>query len=143
MKQKKNIILVASLMSSLVLTGCASNDELIGQQKQHAEKINTLESTVSTLESRVTTLENELQAQKETDKDIYQAVNKLDTEQGKLKEQAQQQVEQVDKFYTIKQDDTLYSISVEFGLTVDELLQLNPKIENPRRLLIGQIINIK
>ncbi|MUJ38040.1 LysM peptidoglycan-binding domain-containing protein [Aliivibrio fischeri] len=143
MKQKKNIILVASLMSSLVLTGCASNDELIGQQKQHAEKINTLESTVSTLESRVTTLENELQAQKETDKDIYQAVNKLDTEQGKLKEQAQQQVEQVDKFYTIKQDDTLYSISVEFGLTVDELFQLNPKIENPRRLLIGQIINIK
>ncbi|MUK50921.1 LysM peptidoglycan-binding domain-containing protein [Aliivibrio fischeri] len=136
MKQKKSIILVASLMSSLVLTGCASNDELIGQQKQHAEQINTLESTVSTLE-------NELQAQKETDKDIYQEVNKLNTEQGKLKQQAQQQVEQADKFYTIKQDDTLYSISVEFGLTVDELLQLNPKIENPRRLLIGQIINIK
>ncbi len=60
-----------------------------------------------------------------------------------MKQQAQQQVEQADKFYTIKQDDTLYSISVEFGLTVDELLQLNPKIENPRRLLIGQIINIK
>ncbi|OCH06813.1 peptigoglycan-binding protein LysM [Aliivibrio fischeri] len=143
MKQKKSIILVASLMSSLVLTGCASNDELIGQQKQHAEQINTLESTVSTLESRVTTLESELQAQKETDKDIYQEVNKLNTEQGKLKQQAQQQVEQADKFYTIKQDDTLYSISVEFGLTVDKLLQLNPKIENPRRLLIGQIINIK
>ncbi len=143
MKQKKNIILVASLMSSLVLTGCASNDELIGQQKQHAEKINSLESTLNTLESRVTTLDNELQNQKETDKNIYQAVNKLDTEQNKLKEKAQQQVEQAMMHYTIKQGDTLYSIAKEQGITIEGLLQLNPKIANPKRLLIGDVINIK
>ncbi|KAB2824666.1 LysM peptidoglycan-binding domain-containing protein [Aliivibrio finisterrensis] len=143
MKQKKNIILLASLMSSLVLTGCASNDELIAQQKNQTEQMSALESKVSTLESQVGTLEAELQKQKETDSEIYQTVRTLDAVQGELKAQAQQQADEAVMYYTIKQDDTLYSIAKEQGIALADLLQLNPKIDNPKRLLIGDVINIK
>ena len=142
MKQKK-IILLASLMSSLVLTGCASNDELIAQQKNQTEQMSALESKVSTLETQVTTLESELQKQKETDSELYQTVRKLDAAQGELKAQAQQDADEAIMYYTIKQDDTLYSIAKEQGIALDDLLQLNPQIENPIRLLIGDVLNIK
>ncbi len=143
MKQTKNIILVASLMSTLVLTGCASNDELIAQQKNQTEQISALESKVGTLESKVNTLETELQSQKDTDSEIYQTVRKLNAEQNELKAQAQKQVDEAVMYYTIKQDDTLYSIAREQGIALEDLLQLNPQIDNPKRLLIGDVINTK
>lgn len=143
MKQTKNIILVASLISTLVLTGCASNDELIAQQKNQTEQISALESKVGTLESKVNTLETELQSQKDTDSEIYQTVRKLDAEQNELKAQAQKQVDEAVMYYTIKQDDTLYSIAREQGIALEDLLQLNPQIDNPKRLLIGDVINTK
>lgn len=143
MKQKKNIILLASLMSSLVLTGCASNDELIAQQKNQTEQMSALESKVSTLESQVTTLDSELKKQKETDSELYQTVRKLDAAQGELKAQAQQEADEAVMYYTIKQDDTLYSISKKQGIALEDLLQLNPKIKNPKHLLIGDVLNIK
>ncbi|MGF1806890.1 LysM peptidoglycan-binding domain-containing protein [Aliivibrio sifiae] len=143
MKQTKNIILVASLMSTLVLTGCASNDELIAQQKNQTEQISALESKVGTLESKVNALETELQSQKDTDSEIYQTVRKLDAEQNELKAQAQKQVDEAVMYYTIKQDDTLYSIAREQGIALEDLLQLNPQIDNPKRLLIGDVINTK
>lgn len=143
MKQKKNIILLASLMSSLVLTGCASNDELIAQQKNQTEQMSALESKVSTLETQVGTLESELQKQKDTDSELYQTVRKLDAAQGELKAQAQQEADKAVMYYTIKQDDTLYSISKEQGIALEDLLQLNPQIDNPKRLLIGDVLNIK
>ncbi|WP_242510614.1 LysM peptidoglycan-binding domain-containing protein [Aliivibrio finisterrensis] len=130
-------------MSSLVLTGCASNDELIAQQKNQTEQMSVLESKVSTLESQVGTLEAELQKQKETDSEIYQTVRKLDVAQGELKAQVQQQADKAVMYYTIKQDDTLYSIAREQGIALEDLLQLNPKIANPKRLLIGDVLNIK
>lgn len=136
MKQKKNILLVASLMSALVLTGCASNDELITQQKNQTEQINTLESKVSVLEA-------ELQNQKEADSKIYQAVRNLDEAQGELAAQAQQEADNAGMYYTVKQSDTLYSIAKEQGIALDDLLQLNPQIDNPKRLLIGSVLNIK
>jgi LysM repeat protein len=142
MKQKK-IILLASLMSSLVLTGCASNDELIAQQKNQTEQMSALESKVSTLETQVGTLESELQKQKDTDSELYQTVRKLDAAQGELKAQAQQEADKAVMYYTIKQDDTLYSISKEQGIALEDLLQLNPQIDNPKRLLIGDVLNIK
>ncbi|MGR6834033.1 LysM peptidoglycan-binding domain-containing protein [Aliivibrio wodanis] len=142
MKQKK-IILLASLMSSLVLTGCASNDELIAQQKNQTEQMSALESKVSTLETQVGTLESELQKQKETDSELYQTVRKLDAAQGELKAQAQQEADKAVMYYTIKQDDTLYSIAKDQGIALEDLLQLNPQIDNPKRLLIGDVLNIK
>jgi LysM repeat protein len=42
----------------------------------------------------------------------------------------------IDKFYTVKQGDTLYNISKRFGLTVDDLKALNSMTDNS--LKIGQ-----
>ena len=87
MKHKKNIILAASLMSALVLTGCASNDELIAQQKNQTDQISALESKVSTLES-------ELQKQQSEGKEISQTVRQLSVKQDELNAQAQQQADE-------------------------------------------------
>ena len=136
MKHKKNIILAASLMSALVLTGCASNDELIAQQKNQTDQISALESKVSSLES-------ELQKQQSEGKEISQTVRQLSVKQDELNAQALQQADEAVMYYTLKQDDTLYSIAKDQGIALDDLLQLNPQIKNPKRLLIGDVINIK
>ena len=122
---KKQIMMATALVSTLALSGCASNDEIIEQQKQQAEQINTLE--------------NELQRQQNADQQISQAVSQLHTEQNNLSTQ----VEQTAKMYSIKQNDTLSSVAKDNGMELEELLQLNPQIEKPNSLLIGQMINIK
>ena len=129
---KKQITMATALVSTLALSGCASNDDIIEQQKQQAEKINTLDSKVNTLESQ-------LQRQQNADKQISQAVSQLNTKQNNLS----QQVEQTAKIYSIKQNDTLSSVAKEHGMELEELLQLNPQIKTPNSLLIGQMINIK
>ena len=129
---KKQIMMATALVSTLTLSGCASNDEIIEQQKQQAEQINTLDSKVNTLESQ-------LQRQQNADKQISQVVSQLHTKQNNLN----QQVEQTAKIYSIKQNDTLSSVAKENGMSLEALLQLNPQIEKPNRLLIGQMINIK
>jgi N-acetylmuramoyl-L-alanine amidase len=122
---KKQIMMATALVSTLALSGCASNDEIIEQQKQQAEQINTLE--------------NELQRQQNADQQISQAVSQLHTEQNNLSTQ----VEQTAKMYSIKQNDTLSSVAKDNGMDLEELLQLNPQIEKPNSLLIGQMVNIK
>ena len=129
---KKQIMMATALVSTLALSGCASNDDIIEQQKQQAEQINTLDSKVNTLESQ-------LQRQQNADKQVSQAVSQLHTKQNNLS----QQVEQTAKIYSIKQNDTLYSVARENGMSLEALLQLNPQIEKPNSLLIGQMINIK
>ena len=129
---KKQIMMATALVSTLTLSGCASNGEIIEQQKQQAEQINTLDSKVNTLESQ-------LQRQQNADKQVSQAVSQLHTKQNNLS----QQVEQAAKIYSIKQNDTLYSVARENGMSLEALLQLNPQIEKPNSLLIGQMINIK
>jgi N-acetylmuramoyl-L-alanine amidase len=129
---KKQIMMATALVSTLALSGCESNDEIIEQQKQQAEQINTLDSKVNTLES-------ELQRQQNADRNISQAVSQLHTKQNNLN----QQVEQTAKIYSIKQNDTLSSVARENGMSLEALLQLNPQIEKPNSLLIGQMINIK
>ncbi|MGR6830845.1 LysM peptidoglycan-binding domain-containing protein [Aliivibrio wodanis] len=129
---KKQIMMATALVSTLALSGCASNDEIIEQQKQQAEQINTLDSKVNTLESQ-------LQRQQNADKQISQAVSQLNTKQNNLS----QQVEQTAKIYSIKQNDTLSRVAKEHGMELEELLQLNPQIKTPNSLLIGQMINIK
>ena len=129
---KKQIMMATALVSTLALSGCASNDEIIEQQKQQAEQINTLDSKVNTLES-------ELQRQQNADRNISQAVSQLHAEQNNLSTQ----VEQTAKIYSIKQNDTLSSVAKDNGMDLEELLQLNPQIEKPNSLLIGQMVNIK
>ena len=129
---KKQIMMATALVSTLALSGCASNDDIIEQQKQQAEQINTLDSKVNTLES-------ELQRQQNADRNISQAVSQLHAEQNNLSTQ----VEQTAKIYSIKQNDTLSSVAKDNGMDLEELLQLNPQIEKPNSLLIGQMINVK
>lgn len=129
MNKKKNILIVASLFSTIVLSGCASNDEIIAQQKQHAEQINNLGS-------KVNTLKNELQQQQNISDKTAITVSKISVEYGELKSMTA-------KHYLIKEDDTLSSIAVKHGILLKQLRQLNPQIDNPNLLLIGHIINIK
>lgn len=126
------IIVVTALSSLLFLSGCASNDKIIEQQNKQAEQINTIDSKVSKLESV-------LKIQKNTDEELSQAVNKLHSKQNHLRKQ----VEIMTKTYSVKQNDTLYNIAKVYGIKLDKLLQLNPQIKKPNRLLIGQMINIK
>lgn len=44
--------------------------------------------------------------------------------------------------YVVKAGDTLYLISERLGITLQELISLNPQIVNPNIIQIGQIINI-
>lgn len=44
--------------------------------------------------------------------------------------------------YVVQRGDTLRIIANRFGTTVDALLALNPKITNPNRIYVGQVINI-
>ena len=123
---KKQIMMATALVSTLALSGCASNDEIIEQQKQQAEQINTLGSKVNTLESQ-------LQRQQNAGKQISQAVSQLHTKQNNLS----QKIEGIAKIYSIKQNDTLFRVAKENGMNLEALLQLNPQIEKPNSLLIG------
>jgi LysM repeat protein len=44
--------------------------------------------------------------------------------------------------YTVQRGDTLRIIANKFGTTVDALLALNPKITNPNRIYVGQVIRV-
>jgi LysM repeat protein len=44
--------------------------------------------------------------------------------------------------YTVQPGDTLSGIAEAFGVTLDELLAVNPQITNPDLIFVGQVINI-
>lgn len=44
--------------------------------------------------------------------------------------------------YTVQAGDTLSAIALQFNLTLDQLLALNPQITNPSLLEVGQVLNI-
>lgn len=46
------------------------------------------------------------------------------------------------QLYTVKAGDTLYLIGQRFGLTVQQILTVNPQIRNPNVIHIGQVICI-
>jgi len=45
--------------------------------------------------------------------------------------------------YTVKKGDTMYAIAKAYGLKVEELIVMNPQIENPNLIYVGQKINVK
>lgn len=125
LKSNKKVITLTALVSALVLSGCASNDELIEQQNQQAEQLSSLQA--------------DLQAQKESNQQLADKVDQLSMDQDEIK----QQMQDASSTYVIKENDTLYRVAMQNGMSVDELLQLNPEIKNPNALLIGQTITIK
>ncbi len=44
--------------------------------------------------------------------------------------------------YTIQSGDTLFAIALQFNLTLDQLLALNPSLTRDSILLVGQVINV-
>jgi len=44
--------------------------------------------------------------------------------------------------YTVRAGDTLYGIARRYGVTVNEILAINPQITNPSQIYPGQVINI-
>lgn len=44
--------------------------------------------------------------------------------------------------YTVRPGDTLFIIATRFGVTVEEILRVNPMITNPNLIFVGQVINI-
>ena len=44
--------------------------------------------------------------------------------------------------YKVQKGDTLSSIAKKYGVTVDEILKVNPEITNPNLIYVGQIIKI-
>lgn len=125
LKSNKKVITLTALVSALALSGCASNDELIEQQNQQAEQLSSLQA--------------DLQAQKESNQQLADKVDQLSMDQDEIK----QQMQDASSTYVIKENDTLYRVAMQNGMSVDELLQLNPEIKNPNALLIGQTITIK
>ncbi|EPN4952622.1 LysM peptidoglycan-binding domain-containing protein [Vibrio diabolicus] len=112
----------------LVLSGCASNDELIESQGQ---KINNLTNQVNVLSNQVGRMDskhNKLDA----------LVMKNNNEFSKIIEAEKNQ----SRKYTIIEGDSLSSIANKAGLSVKELLKNNPQITNPDQLLIGHELNI-
>ncbi len=44
--------------------------------------------------------------------------------------------------YTVQPGDTMYNIAMRFGISLNELIQANPQISDPSRIMPGQVINI-
>lgn len=45
--------------------------------------------------------------------------------------------------YTVKKGDTMWAIAKAHGLTLESLIVMNPQIENPNLIYVGQKINVK
>lgn len=46
------------------------------------------------------------------------------------------------QLYTVKAGDTLYLIGQRFGLTIQQIMRVNPQIQNPNVIYLGQVICI-
>ncbi len=44
--------------------------------------------------------------------------------------------------YSVRSGDTLGKISSKHGISLDDLLEINPQIDNPNLIVVGQIINL-
>lgn len=45
-------------------------------------------------------------------------------------------------FYTVKQGDTLWAIARDCGVSMEELLELNPQIKNPGLIRVGEKVRV-
>ena len=54
-----------------------------------------------------------------------------------------QKVEQTSSYYTVQGGDTLYWIAKKYGMTLAELIKMNPQLENPDLIYVGQEVKIK
>lgn len=46
------------------------------------------------------------------------------------------------KIHIVKQGDTLYSLSKKYGVTVEEMIKLNPQLKDPNKLDVGMKVKV-
>ncbi|ELV8636048.1 hypothetical protein QNE29_004438, partial [Vibrio vulnificus] len=92
----KKILLVASVSAAALLSGCASNDELVQQQQKHTSDIQTLQQQQASLEER-------LNAQNAVDKNLASAISEVKHDFTKAQEMN-------NSIYAAIEDDTLLKI---------------------------------
>jgi LysM repeat protein len=121
----KSTVIVASILGSLILTGCASNNEVIEKQNLLTVKTNELDNDVQLLKS-------ELAKQKIYNSKTSRKVLNLNKKQKATAD-----------YYSVKEHDTFWGIAEKFNMSPESLLELNPDLIKPSYLLIGEIIKIK
>jgi len=47
-----------------------------------------------------------------------------------------------ERFHTVRQGDTLWAISRQYGVSLEGLLELNPGIRNPNLILVGEKVRV-
>ncbi|ELR8704373.1 LysM peptidoglycan-binding domain-containing protein [Vibrio vulnificus] len=125
----KKILLVASVSAAALLSGCASNDELVQQQQKHTGDIQTLQQQQASLEER-------LNAQNAVDKNLASAISEVKHDFTKAQEMN-------NSIYAAIEDDTLLKIAAKHNMSLEQLIDLNPNKKNTDKLLIGEIIKVK
>lgn len=51
-------------------------------------------------------------------------------------------VNEPSKTYTVKSGDTLWGIAKKFGITLNQIIALNPQIKNPNLIYVGQTVYV-
>ncbi len=134
--EKMKHSLLTAVFASGLLMGCSSSemDSLAVEQEKQAKELSELKEDVSILRK-------EIQLTKKQSVNTVDVVNQLNANQQKLIVQAQ--ADQVSDTYTVKEQDTLYRIAKAHDTTVDALLKLNPHVNSPEKLLIGEKLSLK
>lgn len=61
----------------------------------------------------------------------------------KENDKAQTQKENSTLIYTVVKGDTLWGISRRYGVTLEQILRLNPQISNPNLIRVGQEVRVR
>lgn len=61
----------------------------------------------------------------------------------KENDKAQTQQENSTLIYTVVKGDTLWGISRRYGVTLEQILRLNPQISNPNLIRVGQEVRVR
>ena len=69
--------------------------------------------------------------------------NIINTSGIKSETEVQKDLDKYMSSYKIKQGDTLGGIASKFGKTLDQLIKLNPGLDDPNKIFTGQTIKVK
>ena len=141
MKYTKTTLLV--LLSGLTLVGCSSSDPIAEEQSRQAQQIDQQSKQINDINTRLSEMKNMDVRLYRSQQKLTESVDHINKKVEGIGSTVEKQIEQESAFYTIKENDTLYRIASEHKMSLEALIELNPQIKNPKRLLIGDVIRIK